>query len=150
MASQMQMRADAAAAGKTRYFTGAPCKRGHIAERQTSNGGCVECTNPKRVIVADGRPNVAMPPGPYIFPMGADVTPAMVAYVHARALARIHADMAIYNAIKPTLKLPEGVPITSVATAVYNSAKQLRDDHVQGLVAKGWTQSMIDEACRYA
>jgi hypothetical protein len=36
--------ADAArAAGLKRYFTGVPCKAGHIAERQISNGTCVEC-----------------------------------------------------------------------------------------------------------
>ena len=29
--------------GKKRYFTGKPCKRGHIAERQVANWGCVEC-----------------------------------------------------------------------------------------------------------
>lgn len=33
----------AKAAGLPRYFTGAPCKRGHIAERATRNGGCLEC-----------------------------------------------------------------------------------------------------------
>jgi hypothetical protein len=29
--------------GLTRYFTGKPCKNGHIAERQTSKGVCVDC-----------------------------------------------------------------------------------------------------------
>lgn len=29
--------------GTTRYFTGKPCKRGHIAERLTSCGRCLEC-----------------------------------------------------------------------------------------------------------
>jgi hypothetical protein len=36
-------RAAAAAAWRIRYFTGRPCKYGHIAERFTSDGGCVEC-----------------------------------------------------------------------------------------------------------
>jgi hypothetical protein len=26
-----------------RYFTGGPCKYGHVAERWTSNGGCAKC-----------------------------------------------------------------------------------------------------------
>lgn len=30
-------------AGKTRYFTGQPCKRGHIAERMVRSGSCTEC-----------------------------------------------------------------------------------------------------------
>jgi hypothetical protein len=34
--------------GKTRYFTGEPCKHGHIAERMVSNGVCVDCLNVRR------------------------------------------------------------------------------------------------------
>jgi len=36
-------REQALAQGLTRYFTGEPCSRGHIAERQTSNTLCHEC-----------------------------------------------------------------------------------------------------------
>lgn len=36
-------RAEANAAGLPRYFTGKPCKHGHVAERYTSYGGCVPC-----------------------------------------------------------------------------------------------------------
>lgn len=35
---------DALAAGLKRYFTGKPCKHGHLAERWTSGWACVECT----------------------------------------------------------------------------------------------------------
>src|SRR5882672_4516842 len=35
--------ADARAIGLTRYFTGKPCKCGHIAERLVSNAHCVSC-----------------------------------------------------------------------------------------------------------
>jgi hypothetical protein len=34
--------------GLKRYFSGEPCKHGHIAERMISNGGCVECLNARR------------------------------------------------------------------------------------------------------
>lgn len=34
---------EARASGAPRYFTGVPCKNGHVAERQTSNRGCVIC-----------------------------------------------------------------------------------------------------------
>lgn len=37
-------RADAKAQGLTYYFTGKPCKRGHIAERFLCNSTCVECS----------------------------------------------------------------------------------------------------------
>lgn len=33
----------ASAAKAVRYFTGAPCPHGHVAERYTLNGYCVEC-----------------------------------------------------------------------------------------------------------
>jgi hypothetical protein len=33
----------AAKRGLTRYFTGKPCKNGHVAERLVSNGNCIEC-----------------------------------------------------------------------------------------------------------
>lgn len=38
-------RKDAFAIGEKRYFTGLPCKYGHVTERQTSNGRCVACTS---------------------------------------------------------------------------------------------------------
>jgi hypothetical protein len=36
-------RAEARALGLKRYFTGEPCKRGHVAERGVSCPGCMEC-----------------------------------------------------------------------------------------------------------
>jgi 5-methylcytosine-specific restriction endonuclease McrA len=36
-------RSDAKAAGLKHYFTGKPCKHGHVAERQTLGGSCMEC-----------------------------------------------------------------------------------------------------------
>lgn len=37
-------RAQAIATGDGVYFTGLPCKRGHIAQRKTKTGHCIECT----------------------------------------------------------------------------------------------------------
>lgn len=36
-------RAEAKAAGLKHYFTGKPCKHGHVAPRQSSTGNCTEC-----------------------------------------------------------------------------------------------------------
>lgn len=36
---------DAKAEGLSRYFTGKPCKRGHVAERYTRTGNCIQCDN---------------------------------------------------------------------------------------------------------
>lgn len=41
-------RTEAAAAGLPRYFTGRPCKHGHIAERRTSTSECMECAPARR------------------------------------------------------------------------------------------------------
>lgn len=40
----LKPRALAVAAGEKWYFTGKPCKHGHIALRQVSNKGCRECS----------------------------------------------------------------------------------------------------------
>lgn len=37
-------RAEAKRTGSKYYFTGEPCKRGHVAERRVVNWDCVECT----------------------------------------------------------------------------------------------------------
>jgi hypothetical protein len=37
------VRADAIRIGATRYFTGKACRKGHVCERLTINGGCSEC-----------------------------------------------------------------------------------------------------------
>lgn len=36
-------RQDALAQGLARYFTGKPCKHGHVAERHTNNRLCLAC-----------------------------------------------------------------------------------------------------------
>lgn len=43
----VRSRAEATAAGEKRYFTGKPCRAGHIAERLVSNFGCMECAAEK-------------------------------------------------------------------------------------------------------
>jgi hypothetical protein len=39
---------EARSAGQKRYFTGRPCRDGHVAPRQTSNSQCVICSNEAR------------------------------------------------------------------------------------------------------
>ena len=38
---------EAVAAGEKYFFTGKPCKHGHVVERYVGNGGCVQCLRPK-------------------------------------------------------------------------------------------------------
>jgi 5-methylcytosine-specific restriction endonuclease McrA len=43
MAEVVIRRAEARAQGLARYFTGKACKRRHVAERRTGDGGCIHC-----------------------------------------------------------------------------------------------------------
>lgn len=45
-------------ADQSRFFTGKPCKHGHVAERYVSSGGCVECLR-LRHLAADPAENYA-------------------------------------------------------------------------------------------
>jgi hypothetical protein len=44
----MSSREDAKASGLKRYFTGSPCKRGHVAERYTADQSCCQCKEEDR------------------------------------------------------------------------------------------------------
>lgn len=45
-APELITRHEAFAIGRTHYFTGKPCKQGHIALRYVSTGGCKDCQSP--------------------------------------------------------------------------------------------------------
>jgi 5-methylcytosine-specific restriction endonuclease McrA len=49
MHERVVLRCDAIAAGATRYFTGMPCTRGHVAERLVGNATCVACDLARKV-----------------------------------------------------------------------------------------------------
>lgn len=38
--------------GVVRYFTGKPCKYGHVAERKTASGNCIECLKTVHYVAA--------------------------------------------------------------------------------------------------
>lgn len=42
-------RMDAAKSQLRRYFTGKPCVRGHISERYTLNGDCIQCVSERQL-----------------------------------------------------------------------------------------------------
>jgi hypothetical protein len=44
MSPDITSRKSARAAGRPFYFTGKPCKHGHLADRYSHNGNCVVCT----------------------------------------------------------------------------------------------------------
>lgn len=57
MASEIITRAQARAQGLKRYFTGLPCSRGHVAERQVCNLTCLECDREKHRAAYDPEKN---------------------------------------------------------------------------------------------
>jgi len=56
---EIQTRKEAAQLGQTKYYTGKPCKHGHLAQRYVSSGLCISCTADRakgfRRNVADAR-----------------------------------------------------------------------------------------------
>ena len=49
-------RKEAKSLGLTRYFTGLPCKYGHLSERHVANYECVECRKARNVYPPTGYP----------------------------------------------------------------------------------------------
>lgn len=43
MHKKLQTRNAALEAGEPRYYTGRPCKHGHLSERYTKNSACIDC-----------------------------------------------------------------------------------------------------------
>jgi len=52
LASLPASAAEARAEGTSHYFTGAPCKRGHVAKRTTRDGHCVTCNRDSQRLLA--------------------------------------------------------------------------------------------------
>lgn len=63
-----------------KFFTGKPCRNGHVAERYTSTGGCVECLHPK---FRESETN-----GPILLPIQVPLGAAMAADHNVIALFR--------------------------------------------------------------
>jgi len=56
---QIVSRREAILAGLVRYFTGEPCGRGHVSERNTTDRQCVKCNNEKQKRRYDADPESA-------------------------------------------------------------------------------------------
>ena len=44
---EITSRQDAITFGRRKYFTGVPCKNGHVSERYTQSSVCLDCLHPK-------------------------------------------------------------------------------------------------------
>ncbi len=57
---EIRSRDDAHELGFTRYYTGIPCKRHHLAERLVSTGACSECLYKVRKVFAPSQTIVTL------------------------------------------------------------------------------------------
>ena len=76
-------REDAQARELTRYYTGRPCKHGHVAERYTQNGMCVEC---QRGINSEWHKTVTKPGRKLANPKARREREALYMKAHARTI----------------------------------------------------------------
>ncbi len=56
--------------GQSRFYTGVPCKRGHLTDRYVVNGGCVECVNRAPAAGVSANATNARPLGLIAWPSG--------------------------------------------------------------------------------
>lgn len=74
--------------GLRHFYTGQPCKWGHVAQRYVQNGSCVACINFAKRPAAAAR-NTVMPPSPLAFPPDTPreyLNPKLVSKVWGRLL----------------------------------------------------------------
>lgn len=70
-------RSQAKQQGQPKYYTGVPCKNGHVSQRRTDNGSCVECAAIERKSAYTKRRNAHIA---YMKRYYADNKPALNAY----------------------------------------------------------------------
>ena len=134
--------------GKRRYFTGIPCRRGHVAERQVTNGACVKCRD-WSLIPAMAAHNTGLPPTPYAFSADVTVTPELLSYVHSRVLEQVTRYAREFLSRVGDHPAAEGAESGVQARAVLDAWRRDKDAHEAALRAAGWTESMLDQARRY-
>lgn len=93
------------ARGLVRYFTGKPCRKGHISERYVLNGACIACIHRKRAPVSQAW-NMVTPPSGLAFPADTPtpLTPQLVSKVWGYVLAQMPqlVDRALAELGQPT------------------------------------------------
>lgn len=127
-------REDAHAAGLVRFFTGRPCRRGHVAVRFVSNGACTACLSYKRMPGADA-PNMARPPTGYPFPRGVAPTPALISAVHAKVLRLLP---SLINEVERDWGMPQMQP------GVYQMTEAAKGATRDQMVLAGWTDEQLE------
>lgn len=74
---EITTRADAHQWGFPKFFTGIPCRKGHISERYTTNGACTQCAQQFHKM-APGPSSELMPLQPAVVYTTSAMTPALV------------------------------------------------------------------------
>lgn len=109
---------EAKARGLSRYYNGVPCKRGHLAERRTSDRRCLGCTAASRKTPSMGR--VGRSPQPSDWPPERDTKMVRlrdlgVSYSAIGMALGVTKNAAIGRARRIGLMLPKGPqPMTTI------------------------------------
>ncbi len=85
------------AQGKVHFFTGRPCRRGHVSPRFVSSGNCISCATFRKVPSVTN-PQTAVPPSGYSFHTDVNITPELLSYVHGRVLGLLDGFAMEYHA----------------------------------------------------
>jgi len=82
------LRAAAIQLGRNKYFTGKPCKRGHLSERYVITSGCIECLRAERTGLQVARNLALQGIHPFTFRLHADDHAAARAFCNALNMNR--------------------------------------------------------------
>lgn len=66
-------------AGKPRYFTGVPCRNGHLAERYVLQGACIECLKKYKKFAPNAYTSQLVPWNPELYYVPRTLTPEQYA-----------------------------------------------------------------------
>ena len=141
-------RHDAHAQGLRHFYTGRACKYGHVSERYTSTGNCIQCTY-KTVAPALAAPNVGQPPAPYAFRIGTPLSPELLSFVHGLVLRRVDQYAADFLRIVQQRPPKDGEKPEFHAKALLDIWDAERAAHLAALRAAGWTDALLEQAARY-
>ena len=139
----------ALATGKTRYFTGEPCKRGHISERFSINGACIACQNKKRAKPSQAW-NMVAPPSGLAFPADTPrpISPQLLSAVWGKVLAAMPAfvDQALAELGQPSRAQYRQQQAVKLGLATPRLKPHMVGCTYEGLRAQGLTDAQMHQA----
>ena len=126
------------AQGLKRYFTGKPCKRGHVAERLV-DGGCIECDREDQRRYYRDDPQKKMAETAAYREANREITRQIQRNYYARNSAKIKAEAKTYRGAR-ALRVPGWSETEAIAEFYRNCPDGYEVDHIlplQGITVSG-------------